>query len=174
MRSLVIAAIAVATASVMPGSAHADGTSVGKWITTQQVVQKSKQILVCEVRKVDHQWRKARAYGRDHKYIGRYQVQVRVRSVLRGNKSLAGKTVWVERRGQSRPGKWVAIEEAYRSSFSLRAPKPGSRFIAYMRSRGVRSIVTSSSGKRRQLPLWQVDGIAKLKQVRALAKPARR
>ncbi len=166
--------LALALLALEPASALADGSKVRRWLTTTQVVQRSQQILVCELVAVDHEWRTARAYGKDRKYVARYQVQAKVVDVVRGPANLKGSKLWLQKRGQSRPGRWVLIREGYSSSFSLHQPKKRSRFLVYIASAGVKSIVTTAKGKRAQVPVFQVDAIAKLAEVRKLAKLPRR
>lgn len=170
--------LAASIVSSLVATALADGTRVRSWITTEQLVDRSAQILVCEVERVDHDWRTVRAYGRDRRYVARYQVQVKIIEVLRGDQTLRNKRIWLQRHGQARPGKWVLVEQGYNSTFSLLAPKRGSRFIAYARTKGVLSIVKTKQGERDQLPVSEVDDVARLNRVRARVtkhpRPAKR
>ena len=64
-----------------------DGISVRKWLSLNEVVQRSDYIFTATVLKTDHIWGKRKAYGRINRYVQKYKFQVKIDKVLYKKKS---------------------------------------------------------------------------------------
>jgi hypothetical protein len=114
----------------MSAGARADGVSVKKWIELKELVAKSDVIVTATILECRPEHAKREAYGESHEYVASFHFKVRVDAWLKGPRR--DLPAWLSYRGDPLPGKWMLVEEGYRSSFSPHGAKPGQRVIAFL------------------------------------------
>jgi len=120
--------------ALLPTQTHADGVHVKRVIGLDALVKKSGLIFTATIVATDHQRASRMAYGRDQAYIESFRFKLAVDTVLRGeNDPKPAIPVWLSQKGETPPGKWALIEEAYHTSFSPRDAKAGDRVVVFLR-----------------------------------------
>lgn len=145
----------------MPSGARADGVRVKKWIELKELVAKSDVIVTATILECKPERAKREAYGELHEYVASFHFKVRIDAWLKGARREP--PTWLSYRGDPPPGKWMLVEQGYRSSFSPHGAKPGQRVIAFLTGQ---STVDGS-----EVHAGEVDDIARLAAVqKALVK----
>lgn len=160
IRTLAVAVLAICSLSA---GARADGVRVKKWIELKELVATSDAIVTATILECKPERAKREAYGESHEYVASFHFKVRVDGWLKGaRRDLPS---WLSYRGDPLPGKWMLVEEGYKSSFSPHSAKPGQRVIAFLTGQ--------SNVDGTEVHAREIDDIARLADVqKALAKPA--
>lgn len=145
----------------LPAGARADGVSVKKWIELKELVAKSDAIVTATILECKPKHARREAYGESHEYVASFHFKVRIDAWLKGSRR--DLPPWLSYRGDPLPGKWMLVEEGYRSSFSPHGAKPGQRVIAFLTGQA------TADGD--EVYAREIDDIARLTDVqKALAK----
>jgi hypothetical protein len=158
LRSFVFVVLAVC---LVPAGTRADGVSVKKWIELKELVATSDVIVTATILECKPERAKREAYGESHEYVASFHFKVRIDAWLKGSRPEPPS--WLSYRGDPPPGKWMLVEQGYRSSFSPHGAKPGQRLIAFLTGQ---STVAGD-----ELHAREIDDIARLADVqKALGK----
>ncbi len=127
IRTLAVVVLAVCSA---PVGARADGVRVQKWIELKELVATSHEIVTATILECKPELAKREAYGELREYVASFHFRVRIDGWLKGERR--DLPSWLSYQGDPLPGKWMLVQEGYRSGFSPRGAKPGQRVIAFL------------------------------------------
>lgn len=127
IRTLAVVVLAVCS---LPAGAAADGVRVRKWIALKDLVATSNSIITATILECKPELAKREAYGELREYVATFRFRVRVDGWLKGERG--DLPSWLTYRGDPLPGKWMLVEEGYKSGFSPRGAEPGQRVIAFL------------------------------------------
>jgi hypothetical protein len=175
MRALT-SAILSALPFLLVGNARADGISIEKTVTLDELVQTSDAIFTATLLESDAQWAEREAYGRKQRYVEHFRFRIKITGWLKGTAKTPDQgALWLGYRGDPMPGKWMIVHEHYDTAFDAHAAKPGNKVVVFASSRDIGSWKTHMEDGRAVLHTRAVDTEARLAAVQAaLARPPSR
>jgi hypothetical protein len=173
MRVLLSATLAALSIVAWPGPARADGISVEKTVTLDELVQTSEAIFTATLLERDVQWASRAPYGKQQRYVVHFRFRIQIGEWLKGTaKPPAQGALWLGYRGDPIPGRWMIVREYYATAFAPLAAKPGSKVVIFAKARDIDSWGNHREQGRAVLHARAVDTADRLPAVRAaLARP---
>jgi len=166
-RTFLPAICVLAALAGLPQPARADGEIVKSTIGLAELVEKSAVIVTATVESAKTNWASRMAYGKDQKYVQSFEFKVKVDGWVKGSPfPAADKPVLIGYKGDTPPGKWALVEEAYRTRFSPHGAKAGDRVILFVEADDAEQWALAGSSALHKVREKEVEAISVLPEVK--------
>jgi hypothetical protein len=150
-----IASLVLASA-LLSSPLGASGVRIEHRLTLEEVVKRVHEILVVEIVRLDHVYNTSpQCAPSAEPFMRTFRAETRVKEVIRGDRTLKGRRVWVLRHGAFVPCRWITLKEYYDDSAIWTKLKPGSSLLAYVST----ETLSGDSKGELYLTLLGMDGI---------------
>ena len=112
--------------------ACADGISVKKHLSLEELAKTSDAIFTATLLENDTRWGAIEVRGENQRFVQEYRFRIAITGWLKGKRAVPAKGVpWLSLPGDYVPGVWTVVEERYDASFDLVKAKAGDKVVVF-------------------------------------------
>jgi len=177
MRTVSLAVVLPALLSIAMGDrpARADGVSVKKKLSLDELAKTSDGIFTATLLEDDSRWGSVEVRGQNQRYVQEYRFRIKLTDWVKGKRAVPENGVpWLSLPADWIPGAWTVVEESYDSSFELGEAKPGDKVVVFCLAADLQGWGEQVRDGRAVLRARAVETEARLPAVKAALVPPSR